>query len=130
MSPAPNDSSESSPLPLPEAGGPRSASPIGRSLEKSRPGEGSMPDNPIQIEIYSRPNCHLCHQAEGVIERVRQRVPFSVQIVNVETDPELEKTYGEQIPVVFINGKKAFKYHVDEAELEKRVRKLWNPSTS
>ena len=89
-----------------------------------------MPNNPIQIEIYSRPNCHLCHQAEGVIERVRRRVPFSLQIVNIETDPELEKTYGEQIPVVFINGKKAFKYHVDEGELEKKVRKLWNLSTS
>ena len=80
-----------------------------------------MPDNPIQIEIYSRPNCHLCHQAEGVIERVRQRVHFSVQIVNIETDAALEKTYGEQIPVVFINGRKAFKYHMDEREFLKRL---------
>ena len=48
----------------------------------------------------------------------------------VETDPDLERTYGQQIPVVFINGNKTFKYHVDEAELEKRVRRLWKPSTS
>jgi hypothetical protein len=36
-----------------------------------------------------------------------------------------EKEYGEQIPVVFVNGNKAFKYHVGEAELEEKVKRLW-----
>jgi len=89
-----------------------------------------MPDNAITIEIYSRPDCHLCEEAKEAIERVRLRFPFVVRIINIETDPTLEKTYGEQVPVVFINGKKAFKYFVDEAELESRVRKLWKPSIS
>jgi len=89
-----------------------------------------MPDNPIQIDIYSRPDCHLCEEAKEVIDRVRLRFSFVVRVINIETDAELEKTYGEQVPVVFINGNKAFKYHVDEAELERRVKKLWKPSTS
>jgi glutaredoxin len=89
-----------------------------------------MPDHPVRIEIYSRPGCHLCDEAKGVIDRVRLRMTFEVRVINIETDPELERTYGQQIPVVFINGNKAFKYHVDEAELEKKVRKLWKPSTS
>ena len=84
-----------------------------------------MPDS-IQIDIYSRPGCHLCDEAKEVIERVRKRVDFSVRVVNIATDPELEKRYGEQIPVVLINGNKAFKYHVDEAELEEKVKRLWN----
>jgi glutaredoxin len=89
-----------------------------------------MPDHPVRIEIYSRPGCHLCDEAKDVIDRVRLRMTFEVRVINIETDPELERTYGQQIPVVFINGNKAFKYHVDEAELEKKVRKLWKPSTS
>jgi glutaredoxin len=89
-----------------------------------------MADGPIQIEIYSRPGCHLCDEAKAVIERVRLRFPFVCRVINIETDPELEKTYGEQIPVVFINGNKAFKYRVDEGELEKKVKKLWKPSMS
>ena len=84
----------------------------------------------IQIDIYSRPGCHLCDEAKDMIERVRLRFPFAVRIINIADDPELEKTYGEQIPVVLINGNKAFKYHVDEAELEKKVKRLWKPSTS
>ena len=88
-----------------------------------------MSDNSIRIEIYSRPGCHLCDEAKEVIERVGRRFPFALSVINIETDPELEKLYGEQIPVVFINGNKAFKYHVDEAELEKKAKKLWKLST-
>ena len=88
-----------------------------------------MSENSIRIEIYSRPGCHLCDEAKEVIERVGRRFPFALSVVNIETDPELEKLYGEQIPVVFINGSKAFKYRVDEAELEKKAKRLWKPST-
>lgn len=83
-----------------------------------------MPDS-IHVDIYSRPACHLCDEAKEVIERVRQRYPFSVRIINIEEDPDLEREHGTQIPVIFINGNKAFKYRVDEAELEKKVKKLW-----
>jgi glutaredoxin len=89
-----------------------------------------MSEPTIRIDIYSRPDCHLCDEAKEVIERVRCRFPFSIRVINIETDPELEKAYGEQIPVVFINGNKAFKYHVDEAELERKVKKLCKTSTS
>lgn len=82
-------------------------------------------DNSIQIDIYSRPGCHLCDEAKAVIERVRRRVDLSLRVINIESDPALEQKYGSQIPVVFINGNKAFKYHVDEAELEKKVKRLW-----
>ena len=83
-----------------------------------------MPDS-LQIDIYSRPGCHLCDEAKDVVERVQRRFPFDVRIINIEEDPQLERAYGTEIPVVFINGNKAFKYHVDEAELEKKVKKLW-----
>jgi glutaredoxin len=78
-----------------------------------------------KVEIYSRPGCHLCNEAKEVIERVGRRVAFSLRVINIETDPELEKKYGEEIPVVFVNGMPAFRYRVDEAEFEKRVKRLW-----
>ena len=81
-------------------------------------------DSRIEIQMYSRPGCHLCDEAKTVIQRVQARFGFALRIINIETDAELEKQYGEQIPVVFINGNKAFKYHVDEAELEKRISRL------
>lgn len=82
-------------------------------------------ESPVNVEIYSRPGCHLCDDAKEIIERVQRRLAFTLRVVNIETDPQLERDYGEQIPVVFINGAKMFKYHVDEAEFEKKVRRLW-----
>ena len=82
-------------------------------------------DDPVSVEIYSRPLCHLCDHAKEIIERVRRRVAFDLRIINIESDPELEKEFGEQIPVVFINGRKVFKYHVDETVFEQKVKKLW-----
>jgi glutaredoxin len=82
-----------------------------------------MPD--IQIDIYSRPGCHLCDEAKDVIDRVGKRHAFAVRVINIEGDPALESAYGTEIPVVFINGSKAFKYRVDEGELERRVKRLW-----
>jgi glutaredoxin len=82
-----------------------------------------MPD--IQIDIYSRPGCHLCDEAKDIIDRVRKRHAFAVRVINIEENPALESAYGTEIPVVFINGSKAFKYHVDERELEKKVKRLW-----
>ena len=82
--------------------------------------------DPIHVDIYSRPGCHLCDEAKEVVERVRKRHAFSLRIVNIETDPDLESAYGTEIPIITINGNKAFKYHVDEAELEKKVKRLWS----
>ena len=84
-----------------------------------------MSGRPIRVDIYSRPGCHLCDEAREVVGRVHHRLPFDIHIVNIETDPALESAYGTEIPVVFINGSKAFKYRVDEAELERKIKRLW-----
>ena len=81
--------------------------------------------NIIQIDIYSRPTCHLCDEAKAVLERVRQRYAFALRVINIEEDAALEAAYGTQIPVVLINGNMAFKYHVNEAELERKMKRLW-----
>lgn len=82
--------------------------------------------DPIHVEIYSRPGCHLCDDAKEVIERVQRRYPFVLKITNIETNSALETAYGTEIPVITINGNKAFKYRVDENEFERKVKRLWN----
>ena len=82
--------------------------------------------NPVRVEMYSRPGCHLCDEAKAVIDRVRRKYGFELSVVNVESDPALEASYGTEIPVVVINGNKAFKYRVGEADFERKVKRLWN----
>ena len=70
------------------------------------------------IVIYTRRECGLCHEAEHVITPVAKRRGLPVELVDVDRDAELVKLYGEEVPVVFVNGRKAFKYRVDVKQLE------------
>jgi len=75
-----------------------------------------------KVIIYSRPGCHLCDEAKTVIAGVRDRADFDLAEVNIDTDADLRKLYGEEIPVITINGRKAFKYFVQAGEFLKRLR--------
>ncbi len=75
----------------------------------------------IGVTIYSKPECHLCHEAKEAILRLS---PFELEIkeINIQEDPDLMRAYGEEIPVVFIGGKKAFKGRVEERRLIRLLR--------
>jgi glutaredoxin len=36
--------------------------------------------------------------------------------VDIDADPELRRTYNDQVPVVFIDGRKAFMYRMSERD--------------
>jgi hypothetical protein len=55
---------------------------------------------------------------------------MTVLVTNVDYDEALRAEYGTEIPVVLINGVEAFRYRVDETELERKLTQLWNKSTS
>ena len=76
--------------------------------------------------MYSRPGCHLCDEARDVIDRAQTRYAFDFEVVNIAENPELESRYGTEIPVIHINGNKAFKYRVDPIELERKLERLWS----
>lgn len=78
----------------------------------------------IRVELYARAECHLCQEAKKVLERVRREIPFELNEVDVDSDPALREQYGEQVPVLFVQGEKAFKYRIDERKLRRRLRRL------
>ena len=84
-----------------------------------------MPE-PIRIDIYSRPGCHLCDDAKAVVEPLREQYPMVIRTINVESSADLENRFGSEIPVVFINGEEAFRHRVVRTELERKLKALWN----
>jgi glutaredoxin len=75
----------------------------------------------VEVVLYGAPGCHLCDVAKGVLERQRELLGFELRQVDISGDPALEEAYREQIPVVVVDGRKAFKYRVDPVELARRV---------
>lgn len=76
----------------------------------------------IQVEIYTKEGCHLCDVAEAVLKKVQQRYDFQIKQVNITQGKQIYEEYKEQIPVIFINGHKAFKYQIDEKQLVKKLK--------
>ena len=74
------------------------------------------------VTLYTRPGCHLCDNARVAIERVRERAPFQLVEIDIESDDALHSAYLERIPVVELDGEELFEYFVDEAMLAARVR--------
>ena len=72
---------------------------------------------PRQVVLYTRAGCHLCDQVKATLARLESRGGFTWREVDVDSDPELQQKFTDQVPVVFIDGKKAFKYRMSERDL-------------
>lgn len=70
-----------------------------------------------RVHLYGKPGCHLCDDARAVVERVCAEVGTSYVEVDITGDPTLMKSYGEQIPVTFVDGKQHDFWRVDENRL-------------
>jgi glutaredoxin len=77
----------------------------------------------ILVELYSKDDCCLCDEAKAILLKVREEIPFELREVKLNDDENLINEYGTKIPVVFINGRLAFKYHVYELELKDKLRR-------
>jgi hypothetical protein len=51
----------------------------------------------------------------------RRRAAFEYEEVDIDGDPQLRRLYNDEVPVVAIEGVKAFKYRVDLKELLRRL---------
>jgi glutaredoxin len=76
----------------------------------------------VRLTIYSRPGCHLCEEMKAVVERVHREHPFELTEVDISGNPDLELRYGQEIPVLELDGKKVVKYRLDEPALVRMIR--------
>jgi glutaredoxin len=90
--------------------------PADEPLDEERPASQARP---VSVTIYSRPDCHLCDDMKAVVARVARSLPLTLEDIDISTDPALEASYGTEIPVLMIGGKKAAKYRVTEDELRR-----------
>jgi glutaredoxin len=76
------------------------------------------------LTLYGKPGCHLCDDARKTVERVRAEHPCELREVDVSLDPELNREYGERIPVLALDGEELFEFFVDETVLVERLDRV------
>ena len=77
----------------------------------------------IALTLYSRPGCHLCDEMEEIVRPIARELGCSLEDVDISGDAGLEARFGHEVPVLVVNGRKAFKYRVTERELRRRLRR-------
>lgn len=78
------------------------------------------------VRLYTRPGCHLCDDAKAEITRADCSHLFSLEEINIDTDAELVRRYGYDIPVVTINGAYAFKHRLTAADFKRALMSAIN----
>ena len=64
------------------------------------------------VVVYSRQGCHLCDVVKETLRKLQDKADYRWREVDIDADRELQQKYNDEVPVVLINGRKAFKYHM------------------
>lgn len=66
-----------------------------------------------EVIVYSREGCHLCDVVKETLAGLQGEADFRWREVDIDSDLHLREKYNDEVPVVFIDGRKAFKYRMD-----------------
>jgi glutaredoxin len=75
-----------------------------------------------RITLISRAGCHLCEVAEQILDRI---APGQWTRVEIADSVELERDYGDRVPVVLLDGKEHGYWRIEEDRL---LRDLARPA--
>jgi len=81
---------------------------------------GSIP-SVRSVTLYHAQGCSLCERARAQVAALQRELGFPYAEVDITGDAELEARYREWLPVVELDGERAFVYYVDEAALRRKL---------
>mgnify|MGYP000862225488 FL=1 len=75
------------------------------------------------VTVYSRHGCHLCEDAVKTLESMREELAFEIEIIYIDGNSELEKLYGNEVPVIHIDGEHHDFYRIDPERFRTSLEK-------
>jgi len=69
----------------------------------------------MEVTLYTRRNCHLCDEAK----RVLHAAGITPREIDIDSDGELQRRFTNDVPVIFVDGREAFRHRVDADELRR-----------
>lgn len=75
-----------------------------------------------RVLLYGRTGCHLCDEARAVVVAVTRELGVDVEEIDVDSDPDLVRRYGDEVPVVCVDGRQIGFWRIDPARLRAALR--------
>jgi hypothetical protein len=76
----------------------------------------------VEVTLYRKEGCGLCDQAEHMLARIARRLPLTLIRVDIDSDPQLQRRYFLEIPVVEVAGSVIAQAPINERGLEAELR--------
>ena len=83
-----------------------------------------MSDEPSRLTVYSRHDCHLCEKMIAALQFLQGRFRFDVQVVDVDSDPDLAERHGPRVPVLAHGERELCHYFLDWATVTEYLSKM------
>ncbi|OMH34449.1 glutaredoxin family protein [Tersicoccus sp. Bi-70] len=80
---------------------------------------GSTPAPAPRVELLTRPGCHLCEDARQVVQEVTASLGLTWAERSIDGDAELTARFGEEIPVLMIDGVQRDFWRIDPQRLRR-----------
>ncbi len=77
---------------------------------------------PLEVRLYGKPGCHLCEQAEELVEDLREEYPLTLHTIDITADPDLFERYRYDIPVILLADGRSLAGRIGRAELRELLR--------
>ena len=75
----------------------------------------------MRVILYTKPGCHLCDEMKEEILRAGCADLYTLEVVNIESNPDLRALYRNEIPVLLIDGVEAFRHRLRTEDLKARL---------
>ncbi|MFN9489476.1 MAG: glutaredoxin family protein [Betaproteobacteria bacterium] len=76
------------------------------------------------LTLYGRSWCHLCEDMLAALEPLRGEFGFTLDVVDVDSNPQLETRFGERVPVLVHGERELCHYHLDTAAVTDYLLKI------
>ena len=76
----------------------------------------------MKLTLLGRAYCHLCEQMRMELEPLLAAAGATLEVLDVDADPALERRWGDKVPVLLDGARELFHYHLDIAALARWLR--------
>jgi len=76
-----------------------------------------------KLTLYTRADCCLCAEMKAVVHEVAAEISLEIDEIDIDQSAEMRAKFTDEIPSLWIDGRKAFKYRVTKKELQRRLRR-------
>jgi thiol-disulfide isomerase/thioredoxin len=76
------------------------------------------------LTVLSREYCHLCEELITALKRFQGRYDFDIEVVDVDSRPELEEKWGDKVPVLLDGNLEICHYFLDHDAVDARLARI------